>query len=150
MVTLLLFATAAKQLLHGDCDERVFRAYFGIGLDVMADIWDRFKDLSLLAPADLPIHLLWMFFWWKVYPTFDVGCKFAKVCPKTFRTTVQRMQLYCTHLNTVSCNIAAKASSTMTALTANSFLDCRSNGMTVSSTTTVAMRRLPLIVRTAQ
>ena len=85
-----------------DCTERVFRAHFGQGLDVIANIWARFVALSLLGDGDLPEHLLWMFYWWKVYPTFDVAAKFVEVDPRTFRCAVLRMQTHCVMLGLVS------------------------------------------------
>ena len=101
--TLLLFQSAARLLFGGDdAEERVLRAHFGVGLDVAAFVWEKFEQLELLEQGDLPIHLLWLLFWWKVYPTYDVCARFAGVSAKTFRTKVLRMQMCCALLNMVS------------------------------------------------
>ena len=84
MVDTDCFWKLAKVLLQGRVTLRDFREHFGVGPDVASATWQWLCAADVLPPKAKPIYLLWLFYWWKVYPTQGVIEKFLHVDKNTF------------------------------------------------------------------
>lgn len=82
--------------------KRAIKAHFGLAVETMAVIWviiEPFKNVYSFQP----LHLLWVYYFLKTYPTEDQAANFCGVTRKTFRKYLWRVLvvLY-QHLDTVS------------------------------------------------
>lgn len=78
-------------------NDRIWMAHFGVPVQAMIVIW-YFLDVPCVQIK----HLLWAFYYLKVYPTDDVGASFWKISCKTYENWVWDVlkNLY-KHLKTV-------------------------------------------------
>ena len=70
--------------------DRLFRDFFGWGAYVVVLLWNMMDELDVLPHKVKVVHLLWMLYWMKCYPTKSpgtatIGKQCCKVDRKTFR-----------------------------------------------------------------
>jgi hypothetical protein len=70
--------------------DRLFHDFFGCGAYIVVLLWNMMDELDVLPHKVKVVHLLWMLYWMKCYPTKSpgtatIGKQCRKVDPKTFR-----------------------------------------------------------------
>lgn len=71
-------------------EDRAFRDFFGVSAIVVVVLWNLLVDTGLLPDGGTPMHLLWMLYFFKVYPKQGPACSSAggskgAIDPKTWR-----------------------------------------------------------------
>lgn len=76
--------------LGNNCTNRKFRSHFGISIHTAILLWEFLKNVEL--PFEIqPVHLLWTFYFLKLYNPVDVASQFWNCDCKTYRLYVWRV-----------------------------------------------------------
>lgn len=75
-------------------NSRRFSALCGFPPDVLPEIWAKLRTAFAVEKLK-PVHLLWMLYWFKVYPSDDVSSVEWGVSPDTFRKHRNRALWVC-------------------------------------------------------
>jgi hypothetical protein len=83
-----------RRFMRTFCDRR-FRSLFGVPPVVCATVWSFLSTNKSIPNGAEPERLLWMLYFLKVYPTYDVMASTLKMCPKRLREGIHSMLVAC-------------------------------------------------------
>jgi hypothetical protein len=81
----LNFNLIARNQWENMRSERTFCEHFGMAAMVIASIWSKATRTGVLPEGAKPLHLLWLFYWWKTYNTQGVCARFCGCDKGTFK-----------------------------------------------------------------
>jgi hypothetical protein len=107
---LLNFNLIARHQWENLRSERTFGEHFGMPAVVIALVWSKATCAGVLPVGAKPLHLLWLFYWWKTYNTQGVCARFCGCDKGTFKKWRKLMENAIARLDNVSTTLELFAS----------------------------------------